>query len=132
MPIQDYGTGISCISDWPLTFVFVSGNQKLGQDIAHRLQTIRGSMQWDLDAGWDMRSLFRGSFSPAELAAAQSAIGAECEKDERVQSATCLLTFIPSASTLIASITITGGSGPFLLVLSVDALTVAILKVVSQ
>lgn len=132
MPLPDYGTGISTVFDWPLRFVFVNGNTKLGQDLCHRLQTPRGSLAWDLNAGWDMRALFRGTLNTSELVAAQAAIGAECEKDERVNSASAILTFIPQASTLIATITVDGADGPFVLVLSVDSLTVAVLRIQNQ
>lgn len=132
MASPDYGVGWQGISDFPLTFVFINGNAILGQDLCHRLQTPRGSLAWDLNAGWDMRALFRGTLNTSELVAAQAAIGAECEKDERVNSASAILTFIPQASTLIATITVDGADGPFVLVLSVDSLTVAILRIQTQ
>lgn len=127
-----YGRGIAGISDWPKIFVFIGGQQILGQDLAHRLQTPRGSLAWDPDAGWDVRLLLRGALTQVQIHAAQGAISAECEKDERVNAAAVELTFIAAAGTLIITITITGAAGPFILVLSVDALTVAVLKVVPQ
>ena len=128
----DFGTGIAGISGWPLRFVFISGFQLLGQDLCHRLQCIRGSLAWDPNAGWDLRQLLRGTFSASAAKAAESAIASECEKDERVLSATAVLSFIAAARTLLVSISVVTNAGPFLLVLSVDQLTVSVLKVIPQ
>jgi hypothetical protein len=130
--MADFGTGLDVIFDWPRTFTYASGQLNLGNNLCRRLQTPRGSLSWDPDCGWDVRALFRGSFTVAEINAAEAAISAECEKDERVDSATASLTYIPQAQTLVISIQITGADGPFVLVLSVDAFTVSILKVVAQ
>ncbi len=129
MAIPDYGTGLAVVSDWPLRFTYASSFQNLANNLCRRLSTPRGSLAWDLNCGWDMRALLRDSLTPSAVAAAQSAIAAECEKDPRVNAASCVLTFIPQASMLTATISITGAQGPFAFVLSVDALTVALIKV---
>lgn len=124
----DYGTGLNVTTDWPLSFQYASGLANLGNNLLRRLTTPRGSLAWDRNCGWDVRQLFRSGFTADAINAASSAISAECEKDERVESASTELTFIAAASTLIIAVSIITAAGPFVLVLSVDNLTVQILK----
>ncbi len=125
---SDFGTGLDVYRSWPLRFTFTSGFRNLGNNLARRLSTIRGSLPWDLDCGYPLVQLLRGSLSDDELSAAESSIGAECEKDERVDSASAKVTYVRAAGVLIVTITGTGADGPFTLILSADALTVAILR----
>ncbi len=127
-----FGTGLDVITGWPRRMTFASGFKNLGNNLRRRLQTPRGSLLWDLDCGWDIRQLFRGNATSAEIGAAQTAISAECEKDPRVDSASTTLTYIAAAKTLIVTISIQTADGPFTLVLSVDSLTVSILRIVPQ
>ncbi len=126
-----YGRGIDTLRGWPYRFTYASGYRNLGNNLARRLQTPRGSLAWDLDCGYDVRALFRGSLSAGEIITAESAISSECEKDERVDSANTSITYVSRAQTLIISIAVTGADGPFDLILSVDNLTVSILRAVA-
>jgi len=123
-----YGTGLDVTSGWPYRFVYASGFRNLGNNLARRLQTPRGQLAWDPDCGWDVRQLFRGSLTEGELSRAEGEISAECQKDERVDSASVVLTYVAQAETLIIKITVDGADGPFALILSVDSLTVTILR----
>jgi hypothetical protein len=127
--MPDFGVGLNVVSDWPLTFVYASGLQNLGNNLARRLQTIRGSLAWDLNCGYNLRDLFRGSWTTAQQMAAQSAIGAEMEKDPRVQSATATLTYVPEARTLVVAVAGVTANGPFSLVIAANSLTLQILRV---
>ncbi len=123
-----YGTGLNVTTDWPLRFSYAAGYLNLGNNLARRLQTPRGSLAWDPDCGWNIRGLLNGSLTVGELQAAESAIGAECEKDERVDSANVQLTYVSQSQLLIVKVTVTGADGPFTLIMSVDDLTVTILR----
>ena len=127
-----YGKGLDVVYGWPYRFTYATGYRDLGNCLARRLQTVRGSLPWDLNCGWDVRALFRGSLSAGEFAAAKSAIAAECEKDQRVDSANVDITYVPRAQTILITITVTGADGPFDLILSVDNLTVTLLRTVPQ
>ncbi len=124
----DFGTGLAVISDWPKLFTYAMGLQNLGNNLCRRLQTPRGSLAWDLNCGWDVRQLFRAAFNESALPAYTSAISAECEKDARVLSASTEINYIRAAGTMVISVTVTTAQGPFLLVLSVDNLTVQLLR----
>lgn len=124
----NFGTGLDVKSGWPRLFTYASGYRNLGNNLCRRLQTVRGSLPWDLDCGYDVRGLLRGTLSLADLYAAQAAIGAECEKDQRVQSASASIVYVPGAASLRITVAVETAEGPFTFVLSVDALTVALLE----
>ena len=127
--VVDYGTGVDGISDLPLIFRPVSGLRNLGNDLARRLQIPRGSLPWDLNCGFDVRALLREGALLSNILAVQSAIEAECEKDERVTSCSAQVTYIEAAASLTIVLQITPSSGPtFTLVLAVSDVTVAILR----
>lgn len=126
--MADFGTGIDGVSDLPIRFNTVSGFRNLGNNIARRLQTPRGSLPWAPNDGYDVRALLSEGFT--DLSFIISAIEAEVEKDERVLS--CSASYSFSGSRLILTLSVSTAAGPFTLVLGVDALTVEILNGVTQ
>jgi hypothetical protein len=129
MATPDFGTCLAVTSAWPRIFVYASGLQNLGLSLCRRLQTIRGSLPWDPDCGYDLRQLLRGSLTQGELARMEQAISAECEKDERVDAADASITYAPQSRALRVAITIDTAAGPFALIVSVDQVTVELLSI---
>ena len=68
----NFGQCLSVVNDWPLNFVYATGYRNVALNLFRRLQTPRGSLPWDLDCGWDVRQLFRGSFTAAEISRARA------------------------------------------------------------
>lgn len=123
----DFGTDIYQLDDVSSSFALVSGTTALAQALYRRLTTPRGGLFYDPNYGFDVRLLLNASLSDAGYAAIVGMIEAECEKDERVYTARCLLDRTPSAATL--TLTITTQTGPFTLTLAVGDVTVELLRV---
>jgi phage baseplate assembly protein W len=123
----DFGTGIACVTSVGPRFVYVSGLTNLGMSLARRLITPRGILDYAPDYGTDMRDYLNGANTPATRFAAARAAQDEVTKDERVLTATATVTFADSAMSI--DITCITADGPFTLVLSVNALTTALLSI---
>lgn len=123
------GVDISSLPDLDGGFALAGGYRALGQALARRLETERGSLFYDLDYGTDVRDRLNDSVNPAELAALQGDIDTECEKEERVLSASATVNFDASTGKASIPIQITTAQGPFALILSADALTVQLLAI---
>lgn len=124
----DYGTDVSALPDLDPTFALRSGRAVVGEAVARRLSTPRGSLPYDDDYGFDLRELLGASLSPADVSRVQSAIVAEAEKDERVRGARAQLTFAPTSGTFTCSLLLDLADGPFSLVLAVSAVSVEVLR----
>ena len=122
----DFGTAIDGIFDVGARFSFATGLANLGNSIARRLITQRGSLPWDLDCGTDVRMFLNHGSTPQARFAVQAAVNDECLKDERVD--TCSTDAAFGQDTLTLTIAISTAAGPFRLVLLVDSLTVTILE----
>lgn len=125
-----YGYDLSCIDDLDPSMIEVGGNLVLAQACARRLLTPNGTLLDDADYGYDLTQWIDADLDPADAAEIQVAIAQELQKDERVSSATCLLTYTQATSVITAQITIDGAAGPFQFVLTVSALA-AILTMVT-
>jgi len=124
----DYGTDIHTpdAMDLDPLFTFVSGLPALGEAFARRLVTARGSLDGDALYGYDVRQHMNDD--APDVAAIAAAVTDELSKDERVEGVRSAVTFDELAGVL--RITATGyasTTGPFALVLAIDAVTVAIL-----
>lgn len=122
--VTDYGIDLAGVDDLSPGLTVVSGRLGLIQAIARRLITPRGGLFYDPDYGYDVRQFLSGDVrSTSEIA---SGVSAEAEKDERVAQASASVSFV--GNTLMISLSITDGAGPFPLVLQVSQVTVAILN----
>lgn len=124
----DYGTDIHTpdAMDLDPAFSFVTGLPALGEALARRLVTARGSLDGDPNYGHDVRQYLNDD--RPDVTAIAAAVSDELAKDERVDAATCEVSFDETVGAL--RITATGFAstvGPFRLVLAIDAVTVAIL-----
>ena len=123
-----FGQDSTCLTDVALIDTQITNPQILiGQRIARRLQTPRGALANigdDPNFGYDLRQLVNARLSPATRSQFETQIGAECEKDECVQSATVTIADNGSGE-ISVSISLQSAAGPFSLVVSVDQLTTA-------
>jgi hypothetical protein len=122
----DYGIDIHTpgAMDLDPAFSLVSGLQGLGEALARRFVTARGSLPGDAAYGHDLRAYLNHENPP--LHTIEAAAVEQMELDERVSSAVARATFAAD----ILAITATGvarGIGPFRLVLEISAVTVALL-----
>jgi phage baseplate assembly protein W len=123
----DYGRDLWCVEDLNPAMVEVTGNLNLAQACARRLITPRGTLIDDPNYGTDVRDWINDDVTQQQIATLQSAIVRELLKDERVLDVQVTVRFL-TAGTLDIVIVLTGGNGPFQLVLSVDAVTVTLLQ----
>jgi len=125
--VLELGTDIATpdAADLDPYFAPVSGWRGLGQALARRLVTPRGSLLDDPSYGYDLRSRLNDSLTPADLAALGAIVTRELEADERVETATPTVAF--AAGALRVAARITTASGTFRLVLAVGDVTAEIL-----
>lgn len=121
--MADLGTDFACAFDLDPQMSEVSGRRALIECIARRLQTPHGGLWYDDDYGYDVRQFLSAPvIASGELA---SNVEAEAEKDERVSSASCRVSF--NGKTLLIKLEIADSAGPFSFVLAVSDVTVEIL-----
>ena len=130
------GTDVNWTGDLDPMFSLVGGRLALAQAIARRLSTPTGALAQigdDPDYGFDVKAYCNETVTPSVTSDVQAHVTAQCLQDERVQDAACTVTATPTGAGTILTITVTltDAIGPFLLVLSVSAVTVAILQVQS-
>ncbi len=134
----DLGTDVSTFREMPdgtwrvgldTTFSTMSGTRVVGEAIARRLITPRGTFSYDPEYGLDLRSYLNDDLGPTDLYALSSLIEAEAEKDERVLSADVSVSLDSQTSRMNVRINLTLlDSTQYDLTLAIEALTVAILR----
>ena len=116
----DFGDDLAGVLDVGSTLVFVTERRALAEALLCRLTTPRGSLFYDFDYGFDLRSFISAPApQPGYL---EMQVRSELEKDERVESVEVETTFI--SDTLTVRLTVTDGNGPFKLTIAVSNLTV--------
>lgn len=118
--MTDYGTDCSCVPDLDPTFSIRSGPHVVGEAIARRFLTPRGSVSWDLAYGWDTRQLLNDYLQPLQFPQIAAQLEAEARKDERVASASVTLFLGLLPNTLRIKCLLTLASGPFQFELTVS------------
>lgn len=121
--MDDLGIDLSGVDDLTPSLKTTSGRRGLIEAIARRMITPRGGLFYDESYGYDLRQFLNGI--TAAPGAISSNVVAEAEKDERVEQASAVATFI--GDRLNVKIAIADGGGPFTFVLSVSKVTVEIL-----
>jgi hypothetical protein len=124
----DLGTDVYCIDDIDPAFAMVSGSAAVAQAIARRFDTPRGGLHYDGEYGYDLVEWMNRDISDADVYRVAVAVESEALKDERVLSADAVATYDASTETLSISLRGVCSSGPFQLVLSVDDVSVTILR----
>lgn len=129
LPDGSLGTDLDVTTDIPLRWNLVTGNKNLGRALARRLSTPRGTLPWDPNYGFDLRGSLNAGLTQTELSQLRGAISSECEKDERVASASADVTYNYATSSLTVNITVTPVTGvAFALILLVTNVSVDVLN----
>lgn len=119
----DYGTDVSCVSDFSAESREVSGPANVAEALARRLTTPRGWLIRNLDYGTDLREYLGIEYTSRVQSKIISETKAECLKDERVLAVSVSVdSFDTSGRTLSLRISVTLADGPFTFVLTVSAL----------
>jgi phage baseplate assembly protein W len=118
-PVVDFGADASALPD--LDFNLRNGAAVVAEACARRLQTVRGTLAFHPDYGTDPRAYLKDKITSAKLHEIQAAVEAECEKDPRVQAASCSASYDTDTRALSISASLTTAAGPFDLVGTVDA-----------
>jgi hypothetical protein len=127
--LPNYGTDLSGITDLDATLAETSGLTMLGQALARRLITPRGTLCDDPNYGFDVRGYLNDDLAPADVARIAAGIDAELVKDERVFASSTTAT-LTAAGVLTTVTSVTPGAGPaFRLVLGITSVTVQVLSV---
>jgi hypothetical protein len=126
MTQPDYGTDLSCVFDLDPMGAMVTGRTLLSQALIRRISTPRGRLLDDPNYGFDVTDALGDDVTAADVAQIGSGMDSEFLKDERVVSSVTVVTF--ARGILNTTSTITDGTGPFSLVLSIDKVTGQILQ----
>lgn len=126
--MTDFGVDLAALPDLDPLFSLVSGRAVLLEAIARRLRTPRGALFYDPEYGLDLTGYVNESLSRADALALEAALAAECRKDERIRAAGASVAFEPATRTLRITVRLFDDAGPFELVLSVDRVTVQLLR----
>lgn len=127
--MPDYGQDFSCMTDLEPTLRLVSGVELMRQVAFRRLYCRQGSLLSDPTAETlDVRDFMSMAVESGGLSKIQGLCQAALLGDARIENATVVATFNPRSRKLILNISCIGSNGPFELVLSVDSLTVELLR----
>lgn len=125
--MADLGVDISCVDDLSPNMLEVTGRLLLAQAIARRYMTPRGRLIDDPNYGFDLTQYVNDDLSQADIARIQAGAQAEAEKDERVESANVTIN-LSTAGIMIVTVVLVDSQGPFTLVLSVNSVSIQVLK----
>ena len=125
-----YGTDLSGISDLDASMSETTGLTGLGQALARRISTPRGTLVDDPNYGYDVTAELNDDLAPSDLPRIGSSVDAEFKKDERVFSSFTVVTLepLPDGTLTVASTVVPAGGPSFRLTLSVSAVTVTLLQ----
>jgi phage baseplate assembly protein W len=128
----DFGQDFSHLSMLDPNLTLIGGFANLGQALAHRLQTPQGTLFYDRNYGRDIRSYLNDSLDAGKIAKCRAEVESQALEDERITAATSTVVFDQGTSALTISLAVMTSFGPFLLVLSVTAVTVTLLSASRQ
>lgn len=106
----------------------VEEGECLAQDLAHRLETPRGSVEWLPDYGYDLRQFLNRGLTRRDLLEISVETKIELEKDPRVNQVTVNPTFLRLENKLRLEVRVEAGDGPHDLVFVVDPQTVVLIS----
>lgn len=125
---EDFGSDILVFEDLDGTMTPVSDKRVLAEAIARRFLTQRGSLPFHPDYGSDVRDYISEGIDLDVLQRIKISCESEAEKEERVESATCTVTFDPPTFTLSILTSLTTAVGPFAFTLNVSKLSATLLE----
>jgi len=137
----NYGSDLSCVDDLTPHMLVDSGPRLVAEAIARRLITPRGALLDDATYGYDVTQFLNADIGPGDLGRIAAGVASECQKDQRVFSASVDVEWMPAAGNTSVEPVGTGyieitialvlASGPFTLVLAITQVTVQILEAAS-
>ena len=123
------GGDLFCVDDIDAALTWETDPRVLiEQSVLRRLTTPRGGLFYSRDYGLNVRAWLNAGFTPAMVSGLSSAIKNECEKDDRVESATVRLSFNAQSMRMRIKIELQTGLGPFPLTLDVSDVSVQVLR----
>lgn len=122
------GVDIDCIIDVGRSLTLAGGLRNLGNALARRLVTPRGGLFYDPNYGLDVRAFVNAGFTAQQLAQVQADIAAEVGKDERVENPQVTVVSNTQTGTMAITIVCELAEGPFQFLVTVNALTVELLR----
>lgn len=126
---DSYGTALSVVAGLPTRWSYATGPLAVAQDVARRLQTPRGSLDWAPEVGVDVAELLGAAIDTNVIAEWEAKIGAEALANDRVANADVTIVEDGDALRITVDLTLTGGESPsFALVLAAGTVTVEILR----
>lgn len=129
-----YGHDLSCTTDLDPAMVEVDGLVGLSQSLFRRIITPRGTLIDDPNYGFDLTQFLNDDLGPQDVSRIGTQVDAEYLKDERVYQSSTTITIVPlsnatASGTLVVASLVTPSTGPtFRLVISVSAVTQALLQ----
>lgn len=123
-----WGVDIKCVNDLDPYFSLVGGIQCLAQDLYHRITTSPGTVPGAPNFGFNSIGLLSQAVTQAELNLIQSQMTTQLLSDERVQSASVLLTYSNGSLTVTATIQPLA-NGPFQFIASISSIGASLLSV---
>lgn len=123
----DFGSDILVFPDLDETMEPRTGAVVLGDALARRLTTPRGSLPFHPNYGFDLREYLNSEMTDEELFRCKADSELEVEKDERVLNADSSVSFDPSSETLTLVVRVEAEAGPFKLTIAASQATVSIL-----
>jgi hypothetical protein len=128
--MTDLGTDIATPGGLDLdpTFGTASGFRCLGEALARRIVTQRGSLFDDPSYGTDIRARLNDNLSPAQVYALGASVRNEWLQDARVEDCSVAASLTPSGALSVRGVVQTA-AGPFRLVLEISAVTAVLLTV---
>lgn len=120
-----YGTDLSCTSDLAVDFGDVDpfSTRAIAEALVRRLDCPRGQLPDDPDYGIDLKGALNKAATRQSLLALSGQIGSELEKDDRVHSATAVVTLSSDGRTLTVNLRIAPitSDGTFTMTLAVTS-----------
>jgi len=95
-----YGADVSTFPDLDVRGVQIREEESVAECCLRRLGIDNGSISYDKDAGFNLRDLLNEDLSDSDLRRNEVRAAMECEKDERVRSATVSMTLDAATFTL--------------------------------
>lgn len=124
----DFGVDLDCLDDLTEGMREVSGPTCVAQDCYRRLITPRGKLLGEPDYGLDVAAYLSRGMTPERVLAIPEEVRKELSKDERVESVEVNVIENTGAS-LVLSIRVTTGAGPFQLGLDASPAAVNLLGI---
>lgn len=125
----DFGTTLSCVTDFASDARTVTGFMVVGEAIARRWSTPRGRLIAYPNYGFDLQQYVNADMSPRDIAGLRAGAEAEAEKDERVEKCKVAAALETSTGILTLSAIVQTAKGPFTLVVAVSSVTLDLISV---